>query len=129
MAISIDEYQQQQPAFSLDIIGELRKIIDQSLPEAEAKVWHRAPVWFLDGNPVAGYAVRKNYVALLFWSGQSFEESGLKATGSFKMAERHYTDASEIDPTEITRWLGKAREVQWDYKNIVKKKGNLERLV
>src|SRR5690606_19527511 len=46
--------------------------IDRHLPEAENRIWHAHPVWFLDGNPIVGYSKLKNCVRLLFWSGQSF---------------------------------------------------------
>ncbi|MGV3767091.1 MAG: DUF1801 domain-containing protein [Chitinophagaceae bacterium] len=107
----------------------LAEEIDRQLPEAESKIWHRHPVWFLNGNPVAGYSKLKNCIRLLFWSGQSFEEPGLLPEGSFKAAEARYTDVTQIDKQALKRWLGKARTIQWDYKNIVKRKGVLERLV
>ena len=101
--------------------------IDRALADAENRIWHRNPVWFLDGNPVAGYDKLKHCVRLLFWSGQSFDEDGLKNEGSFKAAEARYTDVAQVDVEALQRWLGKARDIQW-YKNIVKRKGNLERL-
>jgi hypothetical protein len=106
----------------------LAREIDRGLPEAENKVWHAHPVWFLEGNPVAGYSKLKNCVRLLFWSGQSFDEEGLAKEGSFKAAEARFTAASEIDIEALQRWLEKARDIQWDYKNIVKRKGQLLRL-
>lgn len=106
----------------------LAKEIGLHLPEAESKIWHAHPVWFLDGNPVAGYSKLKNCIRLLFWSGQSFEEEALQKEGSFKAAEYRYTSAAQINKTDLKRWLGKARDIQWDYKNIVKRKGVLERL-
>ncbi len=106
----------------------LAKEIDTGLPEAESKVWHRTAVWFLEGNPVVGYAKRKDGVQLLFWSGQSFEEKALKPEGSFKAAEARYSEASEINTKDLKRWLKKAELIQWDYKNIVKRKGKLLRL-
>ena len=30
----------------------LAQEIERALPEAENKVWHRHPVWFLEGNPI-----------------------------------------------------------------------------
>ena len=102
--------------------------IDQNLPKAENKIWHRHPVWFLDGNPIVGYSKLKGSVRLLFWSGQSFEELGLQKEGSFKAAEARYTSTDEINKTDLKRWLKKAATIQWDYKNIVKRKGVLERL-
>lgn len=106
----------------------LASAIDASLPEAENKIWHRQPVWFLDGNPVVGYGKLKDCVRLLFWSGQSFDEEGLKPEGTFRAAEARYRAADEVDDADLRRWLGKARDIQWDYKNIVKRKGVLERL-
>jgi hypothetical protein len=102
--------------------------ISRHLPEAESKIWHRHPVWFLEGNPVAGYSKLKGCVRLLFWSGQSFEENALSPEGSFKAAEARYTSVKDVSETNLKRWLAKAREIQWDYKNIVKRKGVLERL-
>jgi hypothetical protein len=102
--------------------------IDRHLPEAENKLWHAHPVWFLDGNPVVGYSKLKGCVRLLFWSGQTFDEEGLTSEGKFKAAEVRYTAEDEVDSEALARWLGKAREIQWDYKNIVRRKGRLERL-
>ena len=106
----------------------LAEEIDRALPEAENKVWHAHPVWFLDGNPVVGYSKLKDSVRLLFWSGQSFDEDGLEKEGSFKAAEARYTSADQVNVKDLKRWLTKARGIQWDYKNIVRRKGKLERL-
>lgn len=102
--------------------------IDAALPDAENKVWHAHPVWFLDGNPIVGYGKLKGCVRLLFWSGQSFDEPGLAAEGSFKAAEARYVTAGDVNVPDLQRWLGKARDIQWDYKNLVRRKGKLERL-
>jgi hypothetical protein len=106
----------------------LAQEICKYLPDADNKIWHAHPVWFLDGNPVAGYSKLKGCVRLLFWSGQTFDEPGLKNEGSFKAAEARYTAVEQVDLVSLQRWLGKARDIQWDYKNIVKRKGKLERL-
>lgn len=104
--------------------------IQKLLKESESKIWHRTPVWFIDGNPVVSYSVRKNNkVSLMFFSGQSFEEENLKPEGRFKAAEILYTEVQEIKISDLKRWLKKAKEIQWDYKNIVKRKGVLERIV
>ncbi len=102
--------------------------IDAGLKGAENKIWHRHPVWFLDGNPIVGYSKLKGCVRLLFWSGQTFDEPGLTPEGTFKAAEARYTAADQVKPTTLKRWLKKARAIQWDYKNIVKRKGRLERI-
>ena len=106
----------------------LAREIDNALPEAENKIWHAHPVWFLDGNPVVGYSRLKNAVRVLFWSGQSFGEDGLKKEGSFKAAEVRYAGDDAPSLPDLRRWLEKARDIQWDYKNIVRRKGRLVRL-
>lgn len=107
----------------------LAREINRELPEAENKIWHAHPVWFLDGNPVVGYSKLKDAVRLLFWSGRPFEEAGLSDEGSFKAADARYTAAAQVNREDLRRWLTKARDIQWDYKNIVRRKGRLERLV
>ena len=106
----------------------LAKAIDQHLARAENKIWHRHPVWFLDGNPIVGYSVLKGGVRLLFWSGQSFDEPGLTAEGKFKAAELRITDSKDLKARDLKRWLKKAKAIQWDYKNIVKRRGVLEKI-
>ncbi|MFT3795269.1 DUF1801 domain-containing protein [Flavobacterium sp.] len=121
-------YNDKQTAEDQSICNALAQIINQNLPEAENKIWHAHPVWFLDGNPIVGYSKLKHCVRLLFWSGQSFDEAGLQNEGSFKAAEARYTSADQINETDLARWLEKSKTIQWDYKNIVKRKGVLERL-
>ncbi len=106
----------------------LAKEIHGTLSEAENKLWHGAPVWFIDGNPIVGYDALKDCVRLLFWSGQSFDEEGLQINGSFKAAEARYTSTDQIDVDDLKRWLEKSKNIQWDYKNIVKRRGELVRL-
>jgi hypothetical protein len=106
----------------------LAEQIDHCLPEAENKLWHGHPVWFLEGNPIVGYSKLKNCVRLLFWSGQSFAEEALEKEGSFKAAHARYAAVEQIDTEALRRWLAKARDIQWDYKNVVRRKGRLERL-
>lgn len=111
-----------------EICDALAAHIVAGLPEATSKIWHRHPVWFLAGNPIVGYHKLKDCVRLLFWSGQSFQEPELKKEGSFKAAEARFTSAKDIDAKALARWLTKARDIQWDYKNIVKHGGKLVRL-
>lgn len=106
----------------------LAREIDKNLKGSENKIWHGSPVWFIEGNPICGYNKLKDCIRLLFWSGQSFDEPGLQKEGSFKAAEKRYTEAKQVKKTELKRWLKKAKEIQWDYKNIVKRKGVLLRL-
>lgn len=110
------------------ICDRLFQEISLNLPDAENKIWHRHPVWFLDGNPIVGYHKLKDCIRLLFWSGQSFDEPGLEPEGKFKAAEKRYTEPDQVMAKDLKLWLAKARKIQWDYKNIVKRKGVLEKL-
>ncbi len=112
-----------------EIGDQLANIIDSELTEGESKLWHRHPVWFLAGNPIVGYSKQKAGIRLMFWSGADFEEDGINVKGEkFKDASRFYNGVAEINPEEVKRWLQKSKEIQWDYKNLAKRKGKLERL-
>lgn len=129
MNIDIETYNRQQSGEDQEICNLLASQIDENLPETESKIWHAHPVWFLDGNPIAGYSKQKKGIKLLFWSGASFEEDKLEiGSGKFKDAGIFYNSKDEIEVTDLKRWLQKSQEIQWDYKNIVKRKGVLERL-
>jgi hypothetical protein len=124
----IQAYNDRQASDRKIICDFLYSEINKSMLQNESKIWHGAPVWFDKGNPIAGYNVLKDSVRLLFWSGQSFDEEGLKPEGSFKAAEAHYTSVDQVNTGDLKRWLEKAKNIQWDYKNIVKRRGTLERL-
>lgn len=65
----------------------------------------------------------------MFWSGKSFEEEKLVVRWEkFQDASLFYNNSSEVDKDDIVRWLHKAKTIQWDYKNIIKRKGRLEKL-
>jgi hypothetical protein len=125
----ISAYNDKQSAADKKICEVLASSITGELAEAESKVWHGHPVWFLDGNPIAGYSKEKAGIRLMFWSGADFGEDTLNVIGKkFKDASIFYNSVSEIDIDTLKRLLKKSREIQWDYKNIVKRKGQLERL-
>jgi hypothetical protein len=128
MHADIRKYNAAQPTDSREICRSLAIDIDAGLPKAESKVWHGGPVWFIDGNPIVGYWARKSDVQLLFWSGQSFDEPELQGEGKFKAAEVRLKDVSQINARDLKRWLKKARTIQWDYKNIVRRRGVLEKI-
>lgn len=102
--------------------------ISTNLNSTTNKVWHGHPVWFINGNPIVGYAKRKANIQLLFWSGQTFEELDLEPEGTFKAAQKRYTSIDQINIEDLKRWLNKSEAIQWDYKNIIKRRGVLERL-
>lgn len=128
MNSDLQAYNNTQSDEFMPVIELLLSEISKILPDLESKIWHGAPVWFSEGNPIVGYWVRKNYVQLLFWSGQSFDEPDLHVEGSFKAAEARYTSTEQINLDDLHRWLKKAQDIQWDYKNIVKNRGVLNRL-
>jgi hypothetical protein len=122
-------YNLSQSDADLPIVDLLANEIDKNLPKAENKIWHRHPVWFLEGNPIVGYSKLKSGIRLMFWSGMGFDEENLKAgTGKFKDASITYTSEDQINTKDLKRWLKKAKDIQWDYKNIVKRKGKLVKI-
>ncbi len=127
-ATTIPAYNKSQAKADKVICDVLKMEIEAGLPKAESKIWHGHPVWFLDGNPIVGYHKMKDSVRIMFWSGQGFDEPGLASEGTFKAAEARYTSVSEVDVKALKRWLKKSKAIQWDYKNIVKRKGVLKKL-
>jgi len=129
MNSEIQTYNDKQTAVDKEISNLLATIINHELTEAESKIWHAHPVWFLNGNPIVGYSKQKAGVRLMFWSGADFEEEELNVIGKkFKDASIFYSAPSQVEESNLKRWLQKSREIQWDYKNIVKRKGQLDRL-
>lgn len=123
------KYNRQQQANYKDVCELLAREIGTNLPGAENKLWHAHPVWFLNGNPIVGYSKQKPGVRLMFWSGADFEEAGLDVVGKkFMDASVFYNDVSEVKKSVLRRWLKKAQEIQWDYKNLVRRKGRMELL-
>lgn len=129
MNADIKAYNEQQESTDTEICELLAAVIDKKLPKAQCKIWHRHPVWFLEGNPTVGYSKLKAGIRLMFWSGADFKEDRLQpGTGKFKDASVIYASVDEVKTTELARWLKKSREIQWDYKNIYKTKGVLKRI-
>jgi hypothetical protein len=122
----IGAYHKRQTNDDKAICDLLYQEICKHLPKAENRVWHAHPVWFLNGNPIVGYSKLKDGIRLMFWSGASFDEELLKAgTGKFRDASITYISPDEINKKDLKRWLKKAATIQWDYKNIVRRKGVL----
>ncbi len=126
---AIDAYNKTLNEVDLAICNLLANEIDRGLPTAESTIWHSHPVWFLDGNPIVGYSKQKAGIRLMFWSGADFGEPGLDVVGKkFKDASTFFNELNEVRKTTLRRWLKQSRSIQWDYKNIVKRKGQLVRL-
>ena len=129
MNVEIKAYNDQQTAIDKEICDMLAQTIGNELTEAESKIWHSHPVWFLEGNPTVGYSKEKKGIRLMFWSGADFDEDNLNVKGGkFKDASIFYNKISELEISDLYRWLKKSKEIKWDYKNIIKRKGKLERI-
>ncbi len=123
------QYNQKQEPGDRQICDVLAREIDANLAGGEGRLWHAHPVWFLDGNPIVGYSRQKPGIRLMFWSGADFDEPALNVLGKkFKDASIFYNDVSEVDKGDLRRWLKKAGDIQWDYKNLVRRRGRLEKL-
>jgi uncharacterized protein YdhG (YjbR/CyaY superfamily) len=126
---AIVQYHDEQEPTHIVVCELLASEIHRHLPDAQSKGWHAHPVWFLDGNPIVGYSKQKAGIRLMFWSGADFEEPGLNVVGKkFKDASVLFNDAAEVNKDDLARWLKKSRDIQWDYKNIVRRKGRLEKI-
>lgn len=125
--VEIESYNASQADIDRKICNLLMDEINRNLVDAKSKIWHGSPVWFLDGNPIVGYCKLKNCIQLLFWSGQTFYD-GLKPVGKYKAAEARFNEPDQINIDDLARWLHKSIEIQWDYKNMVKRNGSLELL-
>ena len=129
MHAEILKYNRRQDAAHRQVCDLLAEEIDKVLAGAESKIWHAHPVWFLDDNPIVGYSQQKPGIRLMFWSGADFEETKLDVVGKkFKDASIFFNGVSEVPQRDLRRWLKKARTIQWDYRNIVRRKGRLVRL-
>ena len=129
MKAEIQTYNHSQLLPDKEICDLLATTINNELTEAENKIWHSHPVWFLDGNPIVGYSIQKKGIRPMFWSGADFKEDHLNVKGKkFKDVSIFYTSVLEVETSDLTRWLKKSLEIQWDYINIVKRKGRLEKL-
>lgn len=103
-----------------ELAERLRKLFEAVVPVAEGKVWHGHPVWFVDGNPVFGYSLKKSGIEVLFWSGQSFKRPGLRAIGKFQAAGILVDELDAAFEQRLRKWLEESALIQWDYKNLPK---------
>lgn len=125
----IDKYNISQSNEHQQVCEVLKYQISKNLSNATSKIWHAHPVWFINDNPIVGYSKQKKGIRLMFWSGADFDEDALIIRGQkFKDASIFFNNATEIDVKELERWLKKSEHIQWDYKNIVKRKGVLIKL-
>lgn len=125
---TISDYNAKLPEPRKTICNKLFDIIQKYLDDSIPKLYHGSPVWFINENPIVGYSDKKDGIALLFWSGQSFLTMGLKPIGKFKAAEYVYHTENEIESGLLKKWIEEAKDIQWNYKDIIKNNGTLHRL-
>lgn len=123
--MSVAEYNEQLAPEFRELADQLAKSFKKQVPQAEAKVWHGHPVWFIEGNPVFGYSLKKAGLEVLFWSGKSFKKAGLKPIGKYQAAGISISTKSDVEV--LKDWLQESAAIQWDYKNLPKKRA-LEKL-
>ena len=130
IANTISGYNNLQSKIEKEICVLLEVFINENLKKTESKIWHGAPVWFFDGNPIVGYSKQKAGIRLMFWSGADFEEDTLDVRGGkFKDASIIFTSIEQVNLKNLKRWLKKSIDIQWNYKDIVKNKGVLTKLL
>lgn len=112
------KYNQASEATNRPVINFLYEEFQQALPTATFKVWHGAPVWFLDEMPVVGYQDHQHGVKVLFWSGKDFSEPGLLGMGKHRAAGITYTNVPGINVDDLRRYLRLSTEILWDYRAL-----------
>lgn len=122
--VGIGAYAEQQPPELAAVFDALRAEIEAALPQAASKIWHGAPVWFIEEYPVVGYSLKGGKASLLFWNGQSLGEPTLKPVGKHFAAEWVFASLSELDRPALRRTLLKAgKNVFKDYASLRKAGG------
>lgn len=120
----IGAYSQKHTPDLADVFDALRAEIDAALPKAASKIWHGAPVWFIEDYPVVGYSLKAGKASLLFWNGRSLGEPTLKPVGKHFAAEWAFAKVSELERPTLRRALGKAgKQVFKDYAALRKLAG------
>lgn len=114
----VSKYNEAVTGDHLVIINRVFDEFLRALPMASAKVWHGAPLWFIDDTPIAGYQNHKSGVTVLFWSGTDFSEPGLLSIGKHRAAGITYTDIETVNIEDLRRYLRLSTEIIWDYKAV-----------
>ncbi len=114
----IIEYNQGLAEAEREVAMALVELFEAKLSSAEGKVWHGHPVWFLNGNPVCGYSLKKACLEVLFWSGKSFATAGLRPIGKYQAAGISVETIHDV--AKVESYMAEAQSVQWDYKNLPK---------
>lgn len=118
ISADIQEYNSNLDDAHREIAQGLCDLVSQALPSSEGKVWHGHPVWFIDGNPIAGYSLKKSGIEVLFWSGKSFATAGLHPVGKYQAAGIAIETADDVD--KVKPFMAEAGSVQWNYKDLPK---------
>lgn len=110
----IAAYHKGFPKAQRQILDLLREELDGMLGRENSKLWHGAPVWFVENNPVAGYSINSRGVCLLFWNGRNFLDVDLIPVGKFFAAEKRYQTLDDIVLPELRNLIKQAQFRIWD---------------
>jgi hypothetical protein len=115
----IRDYARKQTPELAAVFDALRAEIDAALPQAASKIWHGAPVWFIDDYPVVGYSLKAGKASLLFWNGKALGEASLEPVGKHFAAEMVFAQVGQLDRASVRRCLVKAgKNVFKDYASL-----------
>ncbi len=112
----VDEYISKLEPPLKEVATKARQVIDASLPDCHATVWHGHPVWSVGADPgkdpvclLKAYAA---YVTFGLWKGQAVTDgSGRLEAGSREMATVKLRRVEDIDPALFDDWLRQARQL------------------
>lgn len=105
----------------------MKSIVDYRWPRARSGTHIRCGSLMV--MPLFRYSKQKAEIELMFWSGADFDEPEFDVVGKkLEDASAFFNDLTDVKKTTLRRWLKRSRSIQWDYKNIVKRKGQLVRL-
>jgi len=83
---TVDEYMTEVPKNVREILEELRRVIKESVPEAEETISYGMPTFNLDGKSFAHFAAHKNHIGF-YPAGSSAIEAFKKELSSFKTSK------------------------------------------
>ncbi|WP_037368060.1 DUF1801 domain-containing protein [Amycolatopsis orientalis] len=103
---TVAEYVAAQPEALSKVYAALLPVLDDAMP-APAALYHGAPTWKADKNPVCLAKAYSSYVTLAFWRGQLLDDGGLEPSAR-EMAHVKLRSAEDVDAKQITAWARQA---------------------
>lgn len=85
MNTEITNYNSSLEIADKEICDVLFSEITKHLPEANCKIWHAHPVWFINENPIVGYSKLKDGVDYYFGAVNPLMRKNLQMKGNLKL--------------------------------------------